>query len=57
MYFTDKLIGDQERLKYIEKNSLIPGPERTVDWSNLYEDVIDMYREGDIVSEYTLFIK
>ena len=35
----------------------VPGLERTVDRDNLYEDVIDMYREGDVVGEYPMFVR
>ena len=35
----------------------VPGLQRTIDRANVYEDVIDMYREGDIVGEYPLCIK
>ncbi len=33
------------------------GPTRIVDRNNIYEDVIDMYSEGEIVGEYPLVIK
>ncbi len=33
------------------------GPTRIVDRNNIYEDVIDMYSEGEIVGEYPLMIK
>ncbi len=33
------------------------GPTQIVDRNNIYEDVIDMYSEGEIVGEYPLVIK
>ena len=49
--------GDTERVSYLESVGCVSGPKRTIDRANLYEDVLDVYREGDIVQEYPLFIK
>ena len=35
----------------------IQGVHHVVDCENLYEDVIDMYHEGDIVEDYPLVVK
>ena len=34
-----------------------PGPERVVTRDGLYHNVLSMYQEGNIGSEYPLFIK
>ena len=33
------------------------GLRHVIDRTNLYEDVVDMYREGEIVGEYPLYTK
>lgn len=35
----------------------VPGPEHNIDQANVYEDVITLYYEGNVMSEYPLFIK
>ena len=35
----------------------VPGLERIIDHENLYNDVLSMYQEGDVVYEYPFFVK
>ena len=59
-YFTNILciVGDQERILFVHTTTgFVPGLERIVDRENLYNDVLSMYKEGDIVCEYPLFVK
>lgn len=49
-------IGERERLTYMKLNA-VEGHTRTVDRDNIYEDVVDMYRSGDIVGECPIHIK
>lgn len=51
-----RYIDDPDCHKYLTSEKFVPGLERTVDRDNLFEDVIDTYREGDIVGEYPIFI-
>ena len=40
---------------YMKSVNAIKGATRIVDRSNVYEDVLDMYRSGDIVGECPIF--
>ena len=37
--------------------TFVPGQERIINRENLYSDVLSMYKEGDVVCEYPLFVK
>ncbi len=51
------LSADKQRLSYLNRGQFVPGIERVVDRDNLYEDVIDMYGEGEVVQDYPLVVK
>ena len=40
-----------------EVNQCSSGDEHTIDCNNVYEDVIDLYRQGEIVGEYPIMIE
>lgn len=46
-----------ERLVYMKSVNAVKGATRVVDRNNIYEDVIDIYRSGDIVGECPIHIK
>ena len=48
---------ERERGAYMESVNAVVGIVRHIDRSNLFEDVIDMYREGEIVGEYPIFVE
>ena len=50
-------LGDCERLAYLQTIACVTGPKRTIDRTNVYEDVLDLYKEGEVVGEYPVFIK
>ena len=50
-------IGDQERILYMRSINAVKGLPHKVDRSNIYEDVLDLYREGSIVGEHPILIK
>ena len=50
-------LGSDERQLHMASVNAIPGNFRTIERSNVYEDVIDVYREGDIVGEYPIYIE
>lgn len=49
--------GEKERLEYMKSINATKGELYTVDRDNIYEDVVDMYRTGDIVGECPIKIK
>ena len=51
------LSGERERLMYMKSINAVKGDTRVVDRSNLYEDVLNMYRRGHIVGECPIYIK
>lgn len=51
------LLGERERLVYMKSVNAVKGCIRVIDRDNLYEDVIDVYRCGDIVGECPIQIK
>lgn len=57
-YFNvDSNSGEEERLLYMKSVNAVAGVEHTIDRTNLYEDVIDLYREGDVVGECPIKIE
>ena len=50
-------LGSDERRLYMTSVNAIPGNFRTIERSNVYEDVIDVCGEGDIVGEYPIYIE
>ena len=57
LFFFFFLIGERKRLMYMKSVNAVKGGTRIVDRNNVYEDVIDMYRCGDIVGECPIHIK
>ena len=55
--YTVTYYGEKERLEYMESINAITGELRTVDRNNVYEDVVDMYRTGDVVGECLSTVK
>ena len=47
---------DMERLKYLKSINAVEGRVHIITRQNLYEDVIDLYREGEVVGEYPITI-
>ena len=50
-------VGDQERISYMKSISAVKGLLHTIDRSNVFEDVLDLYRQGSIVGEDPICIK
>ena len=46
--------GDNERISCLKSIECVSGPTH---YTNVHEDVLDMYREGEVVGEYPLRIK
>ena len=49
-------VGEKERVAYMKSVGAIPG-EHMVDRENVFEDVIDLYRQGEVVGEYPIKIE
>ena len=47
----------KERAQYLRTIGSKPGSLRTVDRNNVYEDVIDLYRSGEIIGEFPIDIR
>ena len=41
----------------MESVDAVKGLPHTIDRSNIYEDILDLYREGNIVAEYPIIVK
>lgn len=50
-------LGERKRLEYMKSINAVKGAVRVVDRDNVYEDVIDMYKCGEIVGECPINIK
>jgi hypothetical protein len=48
---------EKQRLVYMKSVNALKGSTRVIDRDNIYEDVIDMYRSGDIVGECPIHIE
>lgn len=51
------VLDETERKLYLESINAVVGILHKVDRNNLFEDVIDLYREGGIVGEYPIFVE
>ena len=51
------ILDEREHQLYMQETNAVIGILHEVDRNNLFEDVIDLYGEGEIVGEYPIFVK
>ena len=51
------IVDEKERRLYMKSVDAVKGLPHTVDLSNIYEDVLDLYKENNIMCEYPIIVK